>query len=208
MNRCVIITAGPMGDYEPLKPLLRPDDTIICADGGLIHAKTLGVTPSVAIGDFDSAPAPAQGDIDVLRFKCEKDETDTILAIDYALGQGYRDFLILGGLRGRLDHTVANFSALMHLYTHGGTGLITDAANEVRLLLGGEMRLPRREGFYVSVFPFEGEATGVTERGLKYPLTDARLDCTFPLGVSNQFSADEAVISVKSGTLLIILSKE
>ena len=70
------------------------------------------------------------------------------------------------------------------------------------------MRLPQRKGCYVSVFPFEGMAVGVTEKGLKYPLNDATLDCSFPLGVSNEFTAEEAVISVKSGSLLIILSKE
>ena len=207
MNRCVIITAGPMGPYEPLKELFAPDDFIICADGGLIHAEKLGLNADVLVGDLDSLGEPPQN-IELYRFKKEKDETDTILAIDCALEKGFRNFLILGGLRGRLDHTVANFSALYYLYRHGGEGILTDADNEVRLLLPGELHLKRREGCYVSVFPFEGVSEGVTEKGLHYTLDNATLDCGFPLGVSNQFSADEAVISVKKGTLLIILSKE
>jgi thiamine pyrophosphokinase len=208
MPRCVIITAGPMGQYEPLKPLLRPDDCIVCADGGLIHARNLGLAPAIVIGDFDSADISDAEDIEVLQYKKEKNETDTILAIDYGLGKGYRDFLILGGLRGRLDHTVANFSALMHLHRHGAAGYIADAQNEAYMLISGEMRLTRRAGYYISVFPFEGEALGVTSTGLKYPLENTRLDCGFPLGVSNEFAADEAVISVKKGAVLIILSKE
>ena len=120
MPRCVIVTSGPFGPYNPVKPLLRPDDFIVCADGGLVHARNLGLTPSVAVGDFDSTRQPPAGEMEIFRYQKEKDETDTILAIDYGLRQGFRDFLILGGLRGRLDHTVANFSALMHLYRRNG----------------------------------------------------------------------------------------
>jgi thiamine pyrophosphokinase len=207
-NRCLIITAGPMGPYKPLKRLPHAEDFIVCADGGLIHARKLGLKADVLIGDLDSLDSLPDEGMEVLRFKKEKDETDTILAIDYALEKGYRDFLILGGMRGRLDHTFANFSALLHLHRRGGTGYFADAQNEARMLISGEMRLRRREGFYISIFPFGGEALGVTARGLKYPLENAGLDCGFPLGVSNEFAAEEAVISVEKGNLLIILSKE
>jgi thiamine pyrophosphokinase len=205
-SRCVIITAGPLGECPLLRPLLSGSDFIVCADGSADNARALGAQPQAAVGDFDSAPAP-EG-VEVLRYKSEKDQTDTILAIDYGLSRGFRNFLILGGLSGRLDHTVANFSALMYIYRHGAEGYITDGDNEVRLLLPGKMRLARREGFHVSVFPFGGQAGGVTERGLKYAADGAVLDCGYPIGVSNEFAAPEAEISLTSGALLIILSRE
>ena len=95
----------------------------------------------------------------------------------------------------------------MHLYSRGAAGYIRDADNEVHLLTGGEAVIPRREGWYISIFPFAGATDGITLQGLKYPLHDARLDCTRPMGVSNEFTADNAVISIKNGPLLIILSK-
>lgn len=207
LNRCVIITAGPIGPLKPLKELLRPDDFIVCADGGLTNARKLGARADVLIGDMDSLPVMQHKAIETLLYQKEKNETDTILAIEMALERGYRRFLILGGLRGRLDHTVANLSALCYIYRHGGEGHIADANNEVYLLPSGEIRIPRHKGYYVSVFPFEGISEGVTEIGLKYPLENAVLDCGFPLGVSNEFTEEEAVISVKKGTLIIILSK-
>ena len=49
---------------------------------------------------------------------------------------------------------------------------------------------------------------GVSERGVKYTLNGARLENSSPLCVSNEFTSEEAVISVEKGPILIILSKE
>jgi thiamine pyrophosphokinase len=208
MKRCIIIISGPLGEAEPLKKLIRTDDYIICVDGGYEHATALCAAPDIVIGDLDSLKSELPPSLPVLRFKKEKDETDTILAIDYALAQGYREMVLIGGLKGRLDHTYANFSALLHLHLGGGRGYFADADNEVYILIEGEIRLSRREGYYLSVFPFGQEALGVSERGVKYTLNGARLENSSPLGVSNEFTSEEAVISVEKGPILIILSKE
>jgi thiamine pyrophosphokinase len=208
MKRCIIIISGPLGEAEPLKKLIRTDDYIICVDGGYEHATALCAVPDIVIGDFDSLKSELPPSLPVLRFKKEKDETDTILAIDYALAQGYREMVLIGGLKGRLDHTYANFSALLHLHLGGGRGYFADADNEVYILIEGEIRLSRREGYYLSVFPFGQEALGVSERGVKYTLNGARLENSSPLCVSNEFTSEEAVISVEKGPILIILSKE
>jgi thiamine pyrophosphokinase len=65
------------------------------------------------------------------------------------------------------------------------------------------------------------EVTGVTDdtrvlqkdmifvciRGAKYELHDAELTSDFPLGVSNEWAAPEAEISLREGTLLIVSSR-
>ena len=205
----MIVLSGPMGDYARVRGLFRPDDFVICADGGLVHARALGLTVRMLVGDLDSLGTPPPDGVPVLRFPPEKDDTDTLLAIDWALAQGRRDFLLVGGLRGRLDHTVANFSALLHLCRAGAQGFIADGDNEAHMLLKGTMRFPRREGWYISAFPFDREACGVTERGLKYPLEEAVLRNDRVLGVSNEFTdAPAAEITVRQGPLLLILSKK
>ncbi|MDR3643599.1 MAG: thiamine diphosphokinase [Clostridia bacterium] len=206
MSRCVIIAAGEIKDYAQTGALLREDDTIVCADGGVYHATRFGRRPDIVIGDFDSAGGAPQG-VPVLRYGSEKDETDTMLCVQYALEKGFREFLILGGTGGRLDHTIANFSALLYIRRRGGRAVMAYGACEAHVIENESLMLKRRSGFYVSVFPFGGEARGVTETGLKYPLRDALLSAEFPLGVSNEFSAEEAVISVSQGALLIILEK-
>ncbi len=208
MKRCVIITAGPMGDYAPVKRLIdAQNDFVICVDGGTRHLCGLNVKPDIVIGDLDSA-GELPADVEVLKFKAEKDETDTLLAVMYGLKLGFRDFLILGGLKGRLDHTFANLETLLYLTRHGGTGCFVDSDNEAYLVENGGVSFKKRAGCYISVFSFDGDALGVTEKGLKYKLEDAVMRTDFPNGVSNEFLEDECFISVKKGALLIILSRE
>ena len=57
----------------------------------------------------------------------------------------------------------------------------------------------------VSVFCHGNEARGITLEGLQYPLHDAALTCDIPLGVSNHYAADHPRISVREGTLLVIV---
>jgi len=55
LHRIIIFANGELPDPEKARLLLRPDDTIICADGGTRLALGLGVQPNLIIGDMDSA---------------------------------------------------------------------------------------------------------------------------------------------------------
>ncbi len=58
----------------------------------------------------------------------------------------------------------------------------------------------------LSVFSLSEVSKGVSLKGLMYNLEDGELKNDFPLGISNEFIIDEeAVITVKEGTLLIVL---
>lgn len=207
MNRCVLIAAGPMRGAPALKGLLLPDDYILCADGGADNARLLGVTPALVMGDFDSARRLPAG-VPVRRFAPEKDDTDTMLALKYALGQGFRSFLLLGAWGGRADHAHANLCALLFLAEHGAAGVIADGEDEIRVVKNGTLTLRRRPGYYVSVFPFDGPADGVSESGLLYGLQNARLRTAEPIGVSNEFKDETAAVTVKDGALLVFLCKK
>ena len=52
--RAVILANGEIQNYEALKPYLKKDDYVICADGGLRHAEKLGLSPNLVMGDMDS----------------------------------------------------------------------------------------------------------------------------------------------------------
>lgn len=208
IKRCVIVTGGPMNGYERLRGFLNgSSDFVVCADGGVRHLKPLGLKPDVVIGDFDSAGELPEN-VKAVKFNSEKDETDTVLALHHGLSKGYRNFLILGGLSGRLDHTYANLCTLRYMYHGGGRGFFADGSNEAYYIENGSITLKNRKGWYVSVFPFGLEASGVTETGLKYSLEDAVMHTGFPNGVSNEFvPGQDGRITVKKGSLLIILSE-
>lgn len=88
-RRCVICAAGPVGNAEALRPLLRPDDWVIAADGGVSLARRLGLTPSLLVADFDSSRRPDEGltgenaggvGVPVASLPVKKDDTDTMAA--------------------------------------------------------------------------------------------------------------------------------
>ncbi|MDE7272402.1 MAG: hypothetical protein K2N95_04970, partial [Lachnospiraceae bacterium] len=60
-----------------------------------------------------------------------------------------------------------------------------------------------RKGKRISVFAFGGDAYGVSEKGLKYLLDNVTVALEFPIGVSNEFTGEDAEIEVKNGMLLI-----
>ncbi|MNC80501.1 Thiamine pyrophosphokinase [compost metagenome] len=61
---------------------------------------------------------------------------------------------------------------------------------------------------YVSLLPLTPEVTGITLEGFQYPLTGATLKLGQSLGVSNILTADHGTVSIESGLLLIIQSKD
>ncbi len=200
--RCIIIGASTAPDHGFTAGCVRPGDYVICADGGLNIAASAGVTPDLAVGDFDSAAAVPSG-LDTIRVKPEKDDTDSFLALQKGLEAGCNEFVFYGCLGGRLEHTLANLTLLKYLLDRDIPALMLDAHTRVRMMKD-RLVLKRRENCYVSIVPYDGPVTGVTLQGLKYPLTDKTLTGDITLGVSNEFQADEAIITMKTGSLLVI----
>ena len=199
---CWIVGAG---DFWPSAFTPRPGDFVIAADGGLAHLQRIGATADLALGDFDSLGHVPKGE-NVLTYPPEKDDTDMMLAVKEGLRRGYGRFALLGGLGGRLGHTLANVQALMYLAKHGARGLLIGERETVTAVTDGEIRFSSAHAGYISIFCLDAPAKGVTLRGLKYPLEDAVLTSSVALGVSNEFTGAEAVVSVSSGTLVIVWS--
>ena len=212
MNRCVILSAGPVEDCSLLRPLLREDDWIIAADGGERLARDLGIQPNLLVADFDSSiPPETAGELEIVRLPAEKDWTDTLAAAMLALERGYREFLLLGCTGGRLDHTVANFAVLLYLLRHGAAAVLADEQNTLRLFHPGSSQIPKLPGWKLSLFPYGGDVEGITVKNVRYPLEKARLSPDYPLGVSNEFldrGAEPAEITFDKGVLMVFLSKD
>ena len=202
-SRCVIVSGG---DFSPIHDL-RPDDFVIACDRGYAYCERLGLRPDLVISDFDSYRGTVDPGIPLNSYQPEKDDTDTMLAVRYAVSRGFRELLLCCALGGRLDHLIGNLQSLVFAQRHGIRATLESEDTSVLTLSGGLIRIPRREGWSLSVFAVDGPCLGVGISGAKYPLRDAEVLPSFPLGVSNEWAEDEAVISVRSGILLVVLSK-
>ena len=207
MKKCVIITSYIEGNLVELIGDFDPD-FILCADGGYDYASASGIVPDMLIGDLDSITLPNDPGIKTLIFPSEKDDTDTGICLQTALDQGYRDILIIGGLGGRLDHTMSNIQLITGKCHLADRITIRDRSNSCTVINNGSVTLPHVENQYVSIFSMSEKAAGVTTSGLKYPLDDATMVYGSTLGTSNEIIDAQATISVKEGRLLIITSME
>ncbi len=197
--RAVIIGNGEICDYTYIKSQLCPDDFIICADGGLRHLDGLEVSADIAIGDFDSGEE--RGDVKTCVYPTEKAQTDGELAVDYAIDNGYTEILMLGMTGTRLDHTMTNMFQLIK-----GEGItILDEKNEIRLLKN-KLRIEGQRGKTLSVIPIYQNLTGVTTRGVYYPLTDETLYFGQGRGNSNVITEDVCEICAKGGLGLVFIN--
>ena len=196
---CYIICALPQNhSFSP-----KPGDLVIAADGGYAHMG--GIKPDLVVGDFDSLGYVPDGET-VVRHPAEKDDTDTMLAARIGIERGYRTFLLLGGVGGRLDHTLANIQTLAFLRENGARAALIGDGETITLIQNEALRFRAGLSGIISVFSYGAVAYGVYERGLAYALTDATLTDTNPLGVSNAFTGEPAEVRVREGRLVVLFA--
>lgn len=203
MPRCVIVGGAKITQYDRAKAAIKPDDYVIYCDSGLKHQQALGAEPSLIVGDFDSHANPHSA-VETIVLPCEKDDTDTVFAVKEAIKRGFTDFLLLGAVGERLDHTLANVSILLMLDDRGLNGRIIDDYSEMEIVSRSPKRVDGSFKYY-SILNISGTARGICETGCKYPLENAEIECSYQYGVSNEVNpGEEAVISVAEGRLLLI----
>lgn len=203
MKRCVIIGGAEIKEYEKIRAYLKEDDFLIFCDSGLCHEEKLGVQPNLIVGDFDSHPNP-HSKVETIVLPCEKDDTDTVFAVKEAIQRGFEDFLLLGVIGARLDHTLGNVSILLFLNAQGKTGKIVDDYSEMELVSKNPTEIEDSFAFF-SLLNINGTTKGITIEHAKYPLQNAAISCDYQYGISNEVLPGQvARVTVNEGIGLLI----
>lgn len=191
---------------SPLPPEgLREDDVIVCADSGFAYATRCGLTPSLVLGDFDSYGGDLPSGVECIRLPAEKDDTDAMYAARLGLERGVREFLIAGGIGGRLDHTLGAVQTLNFLITAGARASMSDGKQFIEILEGPVSRsYEKNQVKYFSLLSLTPETEGVCLEGFKYPLCDGTLTYDYPLAVSNEMTAPRGTVSLREGRVAVI----
>ena len=199
------------GKIEPSRITEHPrgNDLLIAADGGWHNATLLEEHPKVLLGDLDSfGDGELPKGVEIIRVPAEKDLTDTQLAVDLALARGAGEIVIIGGLSGRLDHTLSNLAVLEHLHALGVPAVINDGYNRARFIRNGSTLVGRGAYRYISLLAADPVVKGVEIEGVKYPLKKATLKRSYQYAVSNELTGNCAFIAVRRGGVYIIESAE
>ncbi len=199
MKKCFIFGALPTENLV-VKP--TADDFIIAADKGFLSLEKLNLTPDLVIGDFDSLGYEPDFPQKIV-LPTKKDLTDTAVAINYALDNGYNEIIVYGAAEGKTDHTLANIALCAKVSRTAARMVFFGKTTHFTAVSDGSIRFSNTTG-RVSVFAFGGRAEGVTLSGFEYELNDYNLDEFIPLGVSNCFKGDTSTVTVKRGTLIVM----
>ena len=210
-KKAFIYTGGTVFDeYVIEKP--EKGDLVIAADAGYLTAQKMGITPDVLLGDFDTLGVEniPEG-IECLRVPAEKNDTDTQLAVSTAIERGAKEITIIGGVSGRLDHTLSTLAILEDLWERKNDriyAILTDGKNRVRFIRNSGAILPRSQYRYFSLIAADELVKGVTLEGCKYPLKNGRISRRRQWAVSNEITGNCALVEVSRGGAWVIESMD
>lgn len=214
--RFLIVSGGEATDEFVENVIKRGGyDVILAADSGMDFLYRTKILPDIIVGDFDSVDPEVleffreHEEIDICALNPVKDDTDTEFAIRESIRRGATEITIIGGTGTRLDHVLGNISLL-------GIGLeedvrmeLLDANNRIRMTDHSVVLKKKQQyGKYLSLLPYSEKVTGVTLKGVKYPLDNYTMGVFNSLGISNEIVDAEASIELKSGRLLVIESRD
>jgi len=207
-RRALIFANGELAVPPAIAEMIRPDDLLVAADGGLRHLSRLGLRPNWLVGDLDSvSPEEVESlqgaGVRILRYPVDKDETDLELALQAVITAGYTSIRVIAALGGRLDQTLGNLF-LLQLPGLADRDVRLDDGHEEVLLVRQQVELTGQTGDTLSLLPLGGPASGIWTEGLRYPLHGETLYPERTRGISNVFLGDLVRVRLEQGMLLCI----
>lgn len=208
----VLIFSGGNIDTVALT-YIKDDDYIIGVDRGAYFLYSHKAKMNLAIGDFDSVTYEQANEIRSYAnetIACDpinKDESDTEMAFNYAIKLNPTEILLFGVLGSRFDHSIANIHLLYKGLQAGICCTIIGKMNKIQLT-ANTITITKDDFQYVSLLPLFSEVHGITLNGFQYPLHNASLKIGDSLGISNVLTDSNGRISISSGVLVVIQSKD
>ncbi len=215
MTTVVVCAGGPKEELCSFDAYSRQHDILfIGADRGALYLIEQGITPHAIVGDFDSLSQEEYQYVmkhadDAQRFREEKNETDTDLALLKALTYAPREIVLTGVTGGRLDHYEAAVRSIYRLQLeHPDLVLkIINHANTIQFLVPGTHTIQADERYrYLSFFAHEQPIQGVTLRHVKYETTNEEISLGSTRFTSNEIIGTSGSISFTQGICLMIRS--
>lgn len=180
--------------------------TVIAADSGMRHAKLLGITPALWVGDFDSAAKDleqAYRTVPRVSFPRNKDMSDGEITVNAALDRGANRLVLCGAFRGkRTDHTLLHITLAITLAEKNIPCLLTSGDEEGWPLIPGHYMFDLPDGIIFSIVGFS-PIEGLSIQGAKWPLHKAHLDFGSSWTLSNKICGTLAV-SLQAGKGILL----
>lgn len=210
--KAVIISGGKEPSKDILFKVIKDANLIIGADKGCEVLYKYNITPDYILGDFDSADANIINELEAkagkkIKFKREKDYTDTEIAYNLAVEKGASEIILLGATGTRYDHSLSNFGLMLRGLKKSIKVKVIDDNNYI-FLTDKSMSLYGNKGDTISFHAYCNEVENFTIVGAKYALDKYTLRLGDSLTTSNEFIEDKIKISFDSGIVMVIYTKD
>ena len=215
-NKRILIFTGGMFDLVWAREWLTSNefDYVIAADKGLLYADQLNYKVDYILGDYDSVDKDLLDkyrnmNVELITFPCEKDYTDTHLAIETAIEKGAGQITILGAIGSRMDHTMSNIQNLKSALNLDIPCCIVNEHNKI-YLANKAVVIKKTEQFgkYISLIPLSESVRGLTLSGFYYPLKEYTMNQGLSVGISNEIVEEKGIIEFEDGILIIYETKD
>lgn len=206
--RCVIICGAPHSDVDFIKSQVTDEDYVICADSGLNYALAANISINLIVGDFDSYDSVLPNDIEIISLDSHKDDTDSFHCVIEGINRGFKDFLLLGAVGGRTDHSIANISILQYLSNNYCNGQIKSKYETIYFLNSGTYHFRNLMNKTFSLFPFGCKYVDVSYDGVEYPLENYSISSSVSIGISNIFNSQNSHITIHKNTAILIINEQ
>lgn len=214
ISRPAVLVIGGELPRRSVVHSLPHDPLVIAVDSGYQHARALGLSVDVLVGDLDSITKDelehARINVPILHTAPnDKDQTDTELAIEWALDNGHQTLVVLYGGGNRIDHHLGVIHSLANPRLVGIDVVAYIGDSRVHVVHGPTaIDLACAVGTTVGLVPIAGHVEGVATSGLQWPLNDEQLFAWASRGVSNVSTEDRINVRIQSGVLLVIIHGE
>ncbi len=201
-THALIICNGEMPSTKLLSPLLKKKPLIVCADGGANKVRPFGIIPDYIIGDLDSITQKTRlyfSSVPIIHIS-DQNSTDLEKVIEFLLTSKIPSATIIGATGERPDHTMSNFSILLKYHKRIALRFFDERCTVE--IIQKKIRFKAQIGQQISLVPM-GKCSGITTKGLKYPLKNESLELGVREGSSNEASASSVDVAVRSGSLLL-----
>lgn len=211
--RINIMVGGPASLIPLAEVHARKNEKWVGVDIGATRLLNEGITPAVAVGDFDSTSVQefkrVQRSINDLHlFPPVKDYTDTQLGVKSAIELYHPDRItVFGATGGRLDQYLSNLFLPLEAKFKSYLEKIqfVDKQNIIDYYLPGKYEIKAVPGFKYLAFVNLTAVEGLTLTDEKYPLTNWNSSIPFCWS-SNEFNGEVNHFSFHSGIVAVIKS--
>lgn len=128
----VVLAAGDYPSSPMARGILSNAVKVVCCDGAAAGYCEAGGVPYAIVGDCDSLDDRYAGRYaGIVRRNGDQETNDLTKAVNFCLGQGMADIVILGATGKREDHTIANIALMADYISMPGVSsvrMITDYA--------------------------------------------------------------------------------